>query len=118
MKKIILFLVFTVTISGSLFAQKNVDKRVNAFVKTIESKTTLTSEEKYKILELKKEHLISIAQITKEFKGKPEFKKKRKEANKTFNTALVNSFGKDRAKEIKVASKKNKNKSKKKKNKN
>lgn len=110
MKKIILFLVFTVSISGTLFAQKNIDKKVNAYVKTIESKTTLTAEEKTKILELKKEHLISIAQVTKDFKGKPEFKEKRKESNKKFSAALVEAFGKERAKEIKVASKKKKKK--------
>lgn len=112
MKKIILFLVFAITLSSSLIAQKNVDKKVNAYVKTIESKTTLTSEEKTKILALKKEHLISIAQVTKDFKGKPEFKEKRKESNKKFSVALVKAFGKERAKEIKAASKKKKKKKK------
>ncbi|WP_298946197.1 hypothetical protein [uncultured Polaribacter sp.] len=117
MKKIILFLVFTISISGTLFAQKNIDKKVNAFVKTIESKTTLTSKEKTKILELKKEHLISIAQVTKDFKGKPEFKEKRKESNKKFSAALVEAFGKERAKEVMKAAKKKKGKKNKKKKK-
>ena len=48
MKKIILFLVFSIAISGSLFAQKNqdkkIEKKINAYIKTIESKKGGTIE--------------------------------------------------------------------------
>ena len=112
MKKIILFLVLSVVVSGSLFAQKNADKKIqkrtDAYVTLVESKITLTEEEKEKLIELKKEHTKSSFQITAEYKGKPELKAKRKESNKKFSAALKKAFGKERAQEIVKASKKNK----------
>ena len=75
---------------------------------------TLTAQEKTKILALKKEHMISFAEITKKFKGKPEFKEKRKASNKKFSKALTEAFGKERALEISKAAKKDKKKKKKK----
>ena len=114
MRKELVLLVFTLTMSSSLFAQKNIDKKVTNFVKKIESKITLTAQEKTKILALKKEHMISFAEITKKFKGKPEFKEKRKASNKKFSKALTEAFGKERALEISKAAKKDKKKKKKK----
>lgn len=119
MKNIILFLVFSISISSSLFAQKNANnklqKRTDAYVQAVEGKITLTSEEKEKIISLKKEHLTSFFKISTDYKGKPELKEKRKEANKQFSAALNEAFGKERAKEIINASKKNNKKKKKKK---
>ena len=64
MKKLILFLVLSIVVSGSLFAQKNqdkkIEKRVNAYVEAIESKITLSSEEKEKIIALKKQQSLPL----------------------------------------------------------
>ena len=114
MKKAILFLVFTVAISGSLFAQKNQDekiqKRVDTYIETVESKITLSNEEKEKIIELKTAHTEASLKIIAKYKGKTELaeekKQARKELNKGFNKSLVEAFGKERAKEIRTAAKK------------
>ena len=112
MKKIIFFF-FSIAFSSSLLAQKNVDKKLNTYLEIIEGKITLTSTEKTKILELKKDHLISLTQVIKNYKGKPGFGEKRKKINRKFNAALVEAFGKERVKEINTASKKKKKKNKK-----
>ena len=112
MKKVLVFLVFSVVLSSSLFAQKNGDKkiqkRVNSYVEAVESKITLSKEEKEKLIVLKTEQTKSSSEITAQYKGTPELKAKRKESNKEYSKALSKAFGKDRAKEIISASKKNK----------
>jgi hypothetical protein len=115
MKKVILFLVFSVVISGSLFAQKNagkkLQKRTDAYIALVESKISLSKEEKEKLIVLKTEHTKSSSQINAEFKGTPELKVKRKESNKKFSLALKKAFGKERSQEImKAAKRKKKNK--------
>lgn len=114
MKKIILFLVLSVVVSGSLFAQKNADKKIqkstDAYIAKVESKITLTEEEKEKLIVLKTEHTKSSFQITSNYKGTPELKVKRKESNKKYSKALKDAFGKERALEITKASKKKKKK--------
>lgn len=114
MKKALMLFMFCLSISSSLFAQKKteekIQKKTEAYIETVESKITLTSEEKEKIKTLKKEHFKKVFQITTEFKGTPELKVKRKESNKEFSAALQEAFGKERAKEIVVASKKKKKK--------
>mgnify|MGYP003648890516 FL=1 len=116
MKKVILFLVFSVVVSGSLFAQKNADKklqkRTDAYIARVESKITLSKEEKEKLIVLKNEHTKSSFQITSEHKGTPELKVKRKERKMQFSKSLTEAFGKKRAKEIKKASKRKKKKKK------
>tara|TARA_R110001592_G_scaffold282614_2_gene550374 strand:- start:957 stop:1307 length:351 start_codon:yes stop_codon:yes gene_type:complete len=116
MKKVILFLVFSVVVSGSLFAQKNADKKLqrhtDAYITRVESKITLSKEEKEKLIVLKNEHTKSSFQITSEHKGTPELKVNRKENNKKFSLALKEAFGKERAQEIKKASKRKKKKKK------
>ena len=117
MKKALLFLVFTVAISGSLFAQKNQDKKiqkkVDAYIETVESKITLSSEEKEKITELKTAHTEASLKIIAKYKSKTELteekKQARKDLNKKFSKSLIEAFGKERAQEIKKASKKAKN---------
>lgn len=113
MKKLITFLVFSVAISSSLFAQKNQDKkvakRVATYIETIESKISLSSEEKTQITTFKKAHTEALFKINEEHKDNAALKKeKRKEINKKFSTALKEAFGKDRSKEIIKASKKKK----------
>lgn len=109
MKKVILFLVFSVVISSSLFAQKNQDKKVNAYVEAVESKTTLTSKEKETIIALKTVHVKATSEINEKYeKGSEELKEKRRESNKEFSKSLTKAFGKQRAKEIMNASKKKK----------
>ena len=116
MKKIVVLLIFSLAINSSLFAQKNLDKKVNSYVETVESKTTLTSKEKETITAFKKTHLMAIAEISKNYeKGSSELKEKRRESNKQFSKSLTEAFGKQRAKEIVSASKKNKKNKKKKK---
>jgi len=115
MKKVLLFLIFTVTMSGSLFAQKNLDKKVDAYVETVASKVQLSSKEKETLKTLKVVHMKAALEISKKYeKGTPGLKEGRKESNKQFSKALIEAFGKERALEIKKASKKNKNKKKKK----
>ncbi|MEH1006471.1 hypothetical protein VDP25_01915 [Winogradskyella sp. ECml5-4] len=119
MKKTILFVVFSIAMCTSLFAQKNVDKKVNAYVEAVESKITLTSEEKATLITLKEAHVKAVSEVNEKYeKGSEELKAKRKESNKEFSKSLNKAFGKERAKEIKNASKKNKSKNKKKKKKN
>lgn len=117
MKKVILFLVFSIAMSSSIFAQKKMDKKIqqrtDSYIEAVESKITLSSEEKAKIIVLKKEHLKTVFQISADYKGKPELKEKRKESNKMFNKSITKAFGKERAKEIINASKKVKKKKKK-----
>lgn len=116
MKKSILLLVFTVTISSSLFAQKNQDKKiqknVDTYMEIVESKITLFSEEKEKITELKTEHTKAYIEITNKYKGKTDLTEEKKQAikeiNKKYSQSLIEAFGKERAKEIKEASKKEK----------
>ena len=112
MKKVILFFVFSIVLSGSLFAQKGADKkiqkRIDSYISLVESKITLTKEEKEKLIVLKTEQTKSSFQITAEHKGTPELKVKRKESNKKYSLALTEAFGKERAKEIVKASKRKK----------
>ena len=112
MKKVLVFLVFSVVLSSSLFAQKNGDKkiqkRVDSYVEAVESKITLSKEEKEKLIVLKTEQTKSSFQIIAEHKGTPELKVKRKESNKKYSLALKEAFGKERAKEIVKASKRKK----------
>lgn len=119
MKKLILFLVLSIVVSGSLFAQKNVDKKIekltDKYIALVESKITLAEKEKEKLIVLKKEHTKSSFQITAEHKGTPKLKEKRKEINKKYSRSLIDAFGKERALEIRKAAKKKK-KNKKKKN--
>ena len=121
MKKVIIFLVFSIAISSSLFAQKSEDKktqkRVDAYIETIESKITLSNEEKEKIIALKKEHTKTFFEIKSEYQDIAEQKEKRKENNKKFNASLKEAFGKERSQEIKKAAKKEKGTKKKKKGK-
>ncbi|REE08740.1 hypothetical protein DFQ09_106207 [Winogradskyella pacifica] len=117
MKRTILLLVFTIALTSSLFAQKNTDKKVNAYIETVESKITLTDEEKATLITLKTAHANAVSEINGKYeKGSEELKAKRKENNKEFSKGLNSAFGKERAKEIKAASKKNKAKKKKKRN--
>ena len=121
MKKTILLLVFSIALSSSVFAQKNsgakIDKRVNAYIETVESKITLTDKEKATLISLRKAHATSLYEINEKYeKGSEELKEQRKLNNKEFSSSLTKAFGKERAKEIKNASKKNKNKKKKKRN--
>ncbi|MEO9570717.1 MAG: hypothetical protein ABJH82_01230 [Polaribacter sp.] len=114
MRKLVILLVFTLTMSSSLFAQKNIDKKVNAYVETIESKIQLSSKEKETLKTLKVAHMKATSEISKNYeKGTPELKEKRKENNKKFTKALTEAFGKEKAKEITSASKKKKKKKKK-----
>ncbi|MFD1016063.1 hypothetical protein [Winogradskyella rapida] len=118
MKKTILLLVFSIALSSSLFAQQDVDKKVEAYITRVESKITLTSEEKATLITLNTEHAKAGLEINDTYeKGSEELKAKRKENNKRYGKALKEAFGKERAKEIKMAAKKNK-KGKKKKKKN
>ncbi|SDS22780.1 hypothetical protein SAMN05216503_2384 [Polaribacter sp. KT25b] len=111
MKKVILFLVFSLVLSGSLFAQKNIEKKVNTYVETVASKITLSSKEKETLKTLKVAQMQSAFEINKKYeKGTPELKEQRKASNKDFSKALIKAFGKERAQEIKKASKKNKKK--------
>ena len=113
MKKVLLFLAFTVAMSGSLFAQKNLEKKVNTYVETVASKITLSSKEKETLKTLKTAQMQSAFEINKKYeKGTPELKEQRKVSNKEFSKALIKAFGKERAQEIKKASKKNKKKKK------
>jgi len=120
MKKLIILLVFSLAINSSIFAQKSqeqkIERKVLAYIEAVESKTTITSEEKETITVLKKEHLNAIAEIGEKYeKGSDDLKAKRKESNKKYSKALSKAFGKERAKEIISASKKNKKNKKKKK---
>jgi len=117
MKKTILLLVFSIAMCSSLFAQntsdKKIDKRVNAYVKAVENNLTLTDEEKKTIVTLRKGHAIAFYELNEKYeKGSEELKKNRKENNKEFSKLLAIAFGKDRAKEIINAAKKNKGKGK------
>jgi hypothetical protein len=113
MKKVILFLAFTVAMSSSLFAQKNLDKKVDAYVETVASKIALSSKEKETLKTLKVVHMKATLVINKKYeKGTSELKEGRKESNKKFSKALIEAFGKERALEIKKASKKKKKKKK------
>jgi hypothetical protein len=122
MKKTILLFVFSIAMCSSLFAQENSNKkiaeRVNSYIETIESKITLTDEEKKTIVTLKEAHAVAFMEIKEKYeKGSEEQKEKRKENNKEFSKSLNKALGKDRAKEIISAAKKNKGKGKKKKKK-
>jgi hypothetical protein len=113
MKKVLLFIVFTLVMSSSLFAQKNIEKKVNTYVETVASKITLSSKEKEPLITLKFAQMLSAFEISKKYKkGTPELKEQRKESNKKFSKALAKAFGKERAQEIKKASKKKKKKKK------
>ncbi|WP_299098231.1 hypothetical protein [uncultured Winogradskyella sp.] len=117
MKKSILFLVFSIALSSSLFAQSDLDskieKKVNAYIERVESKVTLTAEEKETLRTLNTAHAKASLEINETYeKGSDELKAKRKENNKTYGKALKEAFGDERAKEIKNASKKNKGKGK------
>ena len=121
MKKTILFLVFSIALSSSLFAQKDldkkVDKKVNAYIEIVESKLPLSTEEKKTLVLLKKAHVKATFEINEKYeKGTAALKDKRKANNKKFSKSLSKAFGKERAQEIKEASKKDKTKKKKKKN--
>ncbi|MBU2939824.1 hypothetical protein KO494_09760 [Lacinutrix sp. C3R15] len=116
MKKAILLFVFSLAVFSSSFAQK-AEKKVNAYIEAVESKTTLTSAEKETLITLKTAHINAISEINANYeKGSEELKARRKESNKEFSKSLNKAFGKDRAKEIKAASRKDKSKKKKKKN--
>ncbi|QXP63023.1 MULTISPECIES: hypothetical protein [unclassified Polaribacter] len=114
MKKVILFLVFSVAMSSSIFAQEKMDKKiqkkVDSYVETVASKITLSKEEKEKLIVIKTEQTISSSEITAKYKGTPELKEQRKASNKKFSKDLIKAFGKERALEIKKASRKNKKK--------
>jgi hypothetical protein len=111
MKKVILFLVFSVVLSGSLFAQKNIEKKVNTYVETVASKITLSSKEKETLKTLKTAQMQSAYEINKKYeKCTPELKEQIKVSNKDFSKALIKAFGKERAKEIRKAAKKKKKK--------
>ena len=115
MKKTIVLLVFSIAMCSSLFAQKNADKKidqkVSAYVEAVESKLTLTSEEKETLITIKEAQVKASFEINAKYeKGSEELKEKRKESNKEFSKSLNKAFGKDRAKEIKLASRKNKKK--------
>ncbi|WP_405562462.1 hypothetical protein [Polaribacter sp. Asnod6-C07] len=111
MKKIILFLVFTVAMISSSFAQKNIEKKVNTYVETVASKITLSSKEKETLKTLKAAQMQSAFEINKKYeKGTPELKEQRKASNKDFSKALIKAFGKERAQEIRKAAKKKKKK--------
>ena len=118
MKKIIVLLVFTVAISNSLFAQKNqgkkTEKKINAYIEAIESKLTLTVEEKVKIIALKTESIEVSNELSKRYKGKTELKEEKKaakkEIKKNYSKSLIEAFGKDRANEIRMRLKKVKRK--------
>ena len=113
MKKVILFLVFSVVLSGSLFAQKKIEKKVNTYVETVASKITLSSKEKETLKTLKVAQMQSSLEINKKYeKGTPELKEQRKASNKEFSKALIKAFGKERAQEIKKAAKRKKKKKK------
>ena len=117
MKKTILLLVFSIAMCSSLFAQnttdKKIDKRVNAFVEAVEDNLKITDEEKKTIVTLRKGHAIAFFEINEKYeKGSAEIKEHRKENNKEFSKLLTIAFGKNRAKEIMNASKKNKGKGK------
>jgi len=108
MKKVILLFVFSLAVCSSSFAQK-IEKKVNAYITAVESKTTLTSQEKETLITLKTKHAEAIADISANYeKGSDELKAKRKESNKAFSQGLKDAFGKERAQEIKSASKKEK----------
>ncbi|WP_055444443.1 hypothetical protein [Lacinutrix himadriensis] len=108
MKKAILLLVFSLAVFSSSFAQK-AEKKVNAYIEAVESKTTLTSQEKETLIALKTKHVEATSEISQNYeKGSEELKAKRKESNKAFSQALKDAFGKERAQEIKAASKKEK----------
>ena len=118
MKKSILLLVFSIVMSSSLFAQKNmdakVDKKVNTYIERVESKITLTSEEKETLTTLIITHTKASFETNKNFeKGSEELKAKRKENNQKYGKSLNKAFGKERAKEIRIAGKNNKGKKKK-----
>ncbi|MFD2542314.1 hypothetical protein ACFSSB_08285 [Lacinutrix gracilariae] len=118
MKKTILLLVFSIALSSSVFAQSDVDKKVESYIARVESKLTLTSEEKETLVALNTEHAKATLEINDTYeKGSEELKAKRKANNQKYGKALKEAFGKERAKEIKMAAKKNK-KGKKKKKKN
>jgi len=113
MKKLILFLVFTITLSSSLFAQKNTEKKINTYIETVASKVQLSSKEKDALKTLKVAHMKATLEVSEKYeKGSVELKEARKENNKKFSKGLVDAFGKERAQEIKKASKKKKKKKK------
>lgn len=111
MKKRLLFLASFIAISGSLFAQQNLDKKVNQYIERVEAKISLTSEEKETLKTLNSELLTASLEISKNYeKGSEELKAKRKENNKKYGKALIEAFGAERAKEIKNAARKKKKK--------
>ena len=119
MKKTIVLLVFSIAMCSSLFAQKNsdkkIDKRVNSYLETVESKITLSDEEKNTLITLRKAHAIAFYEIKEKYEqGSAENKEKRRENNREFSKSLNKAFGKARAKEIINASRKNKGNKKKK----
>ena len=121
MKKSILLLVFTIVMSSSLFAQKNmdskIDTKVTTYIERVESKITLTDQEKETLIALITKHAKASLELNKVYeKGSEELKAERKENNKRYSRSLRDTFGAERAKEIKIASRKNKGKGKKKKN--
>ena len=120
-KTILLLVVFSIAISSSVFAQKKsdqkIDKKVNAYIERVESKLTLTNEEKETLTALNEAHVKATLEINEKYeKGSEELKAKRKENNKTYGKSLKDAFGSERAKEIKNAARKNKKNKKKNKN--
>ncbi|MBF8148759.1 hypothetical protein ITJ86_02550 [Winogradskyella sp. F6397] len=112
MKKTIVLLVLSIAMCSTVFAQKNlekrIDKRVDTYVERVESNMTLSDKEKKTLVSLREAHAIAFYEIKEKYeKGSAENKEKRKENNREFARSLNEAFGKARAKEIKNASRKN-----------
>lgn len=88
--------------------EKKLDGNVKSYMSKVESKIELSSAEKEKLYELKKTHTVSFWKVNKEYKNSPDLVGKKKEVNVAFVKSLDNTFGKERAREIKIAAKRKK----------
>ncbi|MDA9775226.1 hypothetical protein N9B67_02785 [Algibacter sp.] len=109
MKKLVLVLVFAVCAQFSTFAQDQNDRRlkgnVDKYIEKVEKNTTLTTEEKEKVFEIKAEHTKSYWKMMEDQAADSDKQDEtKKEINKTFMTSLIKAFGRERAVEIAKAS--------------